>query len=123
MKKNRLIFIGRRRLKKWAFSVGKEDTTIDAESPEMETGNRNIYMGAGFSPKKDPEHLPPTNFWQHIGTIIHKVPHFLASTESEFGLRAACATMTVAVICYLRDTQTFFLDNRLLWALIIISIG
>jgi len=121
MKKNRLILPGQRRLKKWILSIGKEDVSVDNESPDsMENGNRNIYMGSGFTPVKDPEHLPPNTVWQHIGNGIRKIPHFLGSTESAFGFRVACATLTVGIVAFLKDTQTFFIEQRLVWAMIII---
>ncbi|TVY90187.1 Uncharacterized protein LAWI1_G001995 [Lachnellula willkommii] len=124
MKKNRLILPGQRRIKKWILSIGKEDISVDTESPDsMENGSRNIFMGAGFNPVKDPEHMPPATVWQHFGNGIRKIPHFLGSTESAFGFRVACATMTVGIIAYLKDTQTFFMEQRLVWAMIIIAIG
>lgn len=121
MKKNRFIWPGQRRLRKWVLSIGKEDTSIDNESPDsMENGNRNVYMGSGFSPLKDPEHLPPATIWQHFGNGLRAIPHFLGSTESAFGFRVACATLTVGIVAFLKDTQTFFIEQRLVWAMIII---
>lgn len=89
----------------------------------MESGSRNIYMGSGFFPRKDPEHLPPNTAWQHFGNGIRKIPHFLGSTESAFGFRVACATLTVGIVAFLKDTQTFFIEQRLVWAMIIIVSG
>lgn len=64
MKKNRLIFPGKKRLMKWILGTKTADITIDNESPDsLEAGTHNIYLGAGFNPKKDPEHLPPTTAW------------------------------------------------------------
>lgn len=124
MKKNRLILPGKRRLKKWIMNIGKEDATIDTESPDsLESGANTVYLGAGFNPKKDPEHLPPETAWQHFGNYLRGIPHFLGSTESTFGFRVACATLSVGIIAFLRDTQTFFIEQRLVWAMIIIAIG
>jgi hypothetical protein len=121
MKKNRLILPGQRRIKKWILSIGKEDVSVDNESPDsMENGSRNIYMGSGWNPVKDPEHLPPNSVWQHFGNGIRKIPHFLGSTESAFGFRVACATLTVGIAAFLKETQRFFIEQRLVWAMIII---
>lgn len=124
MKKNRLIVPGMRRMRKWVMSIGSEDATIDNETPDsMEAGTHTLYLGAGFNPQKDPEHLPPVTAWQHFGNYLRKIPHFLGSTESAFGFRVACATLSVGIIAFLRDSQTFFMQQRLVWAMIIIAIG
>ncbi|KAE9372370.1 hypothetical protein N431DRAFT_339051 [Stipitochalara longipes BDJ] len=124
MAKNRFIFPGKRRLMKWIVNIGREDTTVDIESPDSaEAGTNSVYMGAGFNPKKDPEHLPPETAWQHFGNGLRKIPHFLGSAESAFGFRVACATLTVGIVAFLKDTQTFFIEQRLVWAMIIIAIG
>ncbi|KAL2075689.1 hypothetical protein VTL71DRAFT_632 [Oculimacula yallundae] len=124
MKKKRLITPGQKRLKKWVMSIGREDNSLDSNTPDsMEAGNNMIYMGSGFNPKKDPEHLPPQNPWQKFGNAIRTIPHFLGSTESAFGFRVACATLTIGIVAFLKDTQQFFIEQRLVWAMIIIAIG
>ena len=96
MKKSHLIVPGPRRLKKWVLSIGREDSTVDTESPDsMEAGTNNVYMGSGFNPRKDPEHLPPTTAWEKFGNGLRTIPRFLGSTESAFGFRVACATLTM----------------------------
>lgn len=89
----------------------------------MESGGNNVYMGSGFGPKKDPEHLPPKTAWQHFGNGIRTIPRLLSSTESAFGLRVACATLSIGIIAFLRDSYEFFIAQRLVWAMIIIAIG
>ena len=94
--KNHLIVPGPRRLRKWVLSVGREDSTVDTESPDsMEAGTTNVYLGSGFNPRKDPEHLPPKNAWEKFGNGLRTIPRFLGSTESAFGFRVACATLTM----------------------------
>ena len=67
MKKNRLIFPGKKRLLKWILGTKTGDTSIDALSPDsMEAGTHNVYLGSGFDLKKDPEHLPPQTAWVRI---------------------------------------------------------
>ncbi len=124
MKKNRLIVPGQRRIKKWILGFGREDATVDAEYPDStEAGMNNVYMGSGFNKRKDPEHLPPQTAWQHFGNGLRTIPRFLRSPESAFGFRVACATLTVAIVAFLKDTQLFFIEQRLVWAMIIIAIG
>jgi hypothetical protein len=90
MSKTRFIFPGKRRLKKWIINIGREDTAIDTESPDSaEAGTNTVYMGSGFNPKKDPEHLPPRTAWQYFGNGLRTIPHFLGSAESTFGFRVA----------------------------------
>lgn len=86
MSKKRLILPGYRRLKKWVFSIGKEDSSLDSETPDsMEAGSHNVYMGSGFRSKKDPEHLPARNAWERFGNGVRTIPRFLGSAESAFG--------------------------------------
>lgn len=124
MKKNRLITPGQRRLRKWILDIGRKDSPLDTNTPDsMEGGLNSVHMGSGFSPRKDPEHLPAKNAWQTFGNGLRAIPHFLGSIESAFGFRVACATLTVGILAFLHDTQTFFLEQRLVWAMIIIAIG
>ncbi len=123
MKKNRLQFPTLHRLRKWGASIlSEEDST--GESPDaLESGLNIVFVGDGFGKRKDPEHLPATNRWQKLGNGLRKIPKFFGSSESMFGLRCACATMTVGIICFLQETQVFFQEQRLVWAMIIIGMG
>ncbi|KAA8567922.1 hypothetical protein EYC84_008363 [Monilinia fructicola] len=109
MKKNRLIVPGQRRLKKWIFGIANADTTADSNTPDnQEAGINNVYLGSGFNPRKDPEHLPPKTAWQHLGNGLRTIPRFLGSPESAFGFRAACATLTLGIIAFLKKYSCFF---------------
>ncbi len=136
MEKNRLIHPGVRRIRKWILSLGTEDSTVDSNAPDsLEGGSSTVYLGSGFNKKKDPEHLPATNKWERFGNGIRKISHFLGSVESGFGVRVArkyksmtmrsfclfllVATMTIGIVAYLESTQAFFLEQRLVWAMII----
>lgn len=126
MDKRRLMYPTLRLLRKWVVSVLRdhEDTNGGDESPDaVERSNNVVYMGDGFGAKHDPEHLPPTNAWQRFGNGIRAVSRLLGSQESLFGLRAACATMSIGILCFLEPTQTFFRQQRLVWALIMIAIA
>jgi uncharacterized membrane protein YccC len=126
LSKTRLILPGFKRMKKWLMSIG------DADDGSREDGNgigdidqsaHNVDMGQSFRPRKDPEHLPPTNFAQRMGDSLRGFPGFFRSPESAFGFRVAVATMSIAIIGFLHDTQTFFVQNRLLWAMIMVAIS
>jgi len=69
-----------------------------------------------FKQKRDPDHLPPANKWEHAGNQLRKIAHFFASPEAHFAFRVATATMCIAVINELRETQTTFTTRRFFWA-------
>ena len=46
---------------------------------------------------------------------------YIGDPESAFGLRVAMATMTIGIVNFLEPTQTFFVRQRLVWAMIIIG--
>jgi hypothetical protein len=124
--KNKLIWPGAKRFKKWLKSIfTNQDTTQDDETTitGFNSSNTTVYLGDAYKSKKDPEHLPPANAWEKFGNGVRSVSHFLQSSESAFGFRAACATMSIAIIAFLRDTQTFFVEQRLVWALIMVAIS
>lgn len=126
MSKSRLIVPGNRRLRKWIANTFKvEDATHDdsATIADIDGSNTIIALGSAYQSRKDPEHLPPQNFWQRIGDYIRVFPRFLRSPESAFGFRVACATMSIAIVAYLRDTAKFFVEQRLVWAMIMIAIS
>lgn len=124
--KNKIIAPGWKRLKKWAVSIFKpQDSNHDDETTiaGFDRNNTTIYMGEAYKNKKDPEHLPPKNAWERFGDIIRACSRFLRSSESAFGFRAACATMSIGIVAFLRDTQTFFVEQRLVWAMIMVAIS
>ena len=84
---------------------------------------QTLYMGAAFGKRIDPEHLPPRNIGEKIGDKIRKIPDFFRSDASAFAFRVTCASMSIAIINYLHDTQKFFQEQRLLWSMIMIAIS
>jgi hypothetical protein len=124
--KSKMIWPGAKRSKKWIKSIfSPQDANSDDETTVAgsDRSNTTVYMGDAYKSKKDPEHLPPANAWEKFGNFIRGISHFLSSSESAFGFRAACATMSIAVVAFLRDTQTFFVEQRLVWALIMVAIS
>ncbi|KAH7113817.1 hypothetical protein B0J11DRAFT_472026 [Dendryphion nanum] len=124
--KSKLILPGKKRFKKWIRSLfnsqdmHENDETIAAG---LERDGVTVYMGEAYNKRHDPEHLPPRNAWEKLGNKLRTIPAFLRSPESSFGFRTACATMTIAIIAYLRDTQDFFVQHRLVWAMIMVALS
>lgn len=125
-KKSKVIFPGSKTIYKWIRStVGREDLSQeDAYTRNMDpVGSSSVYLGQAFMKKSDPEHLPPRNSVERVGNMIGRFPHFLRSDASMFGLRVVAATFTIGIVCYLRDSQEWFLKQRLLWAMIMVAIS
>ena len=124
MKRRRVIVPGLKRVRKWLVaSLSAEDANADHAPDTSETRGMNIEMGDAYRRSKDPEHLPPTNTWQRFGNLVRLIPRFLRSQESAFGFRVACATLSIGMVAFLRDTQAFFIQQRLVWAMIMVAIG
>ncbi|KKA20157.1 Uncharacterized protein T310_5811 [Rasamsonia emersonii CBS 393.64] len=122
--RTRLIIPGNKRLKKWVLSAFKvQDGHDDDDIGDIHSQSVVLYLGEAYKTRKDPEHLPPENTMQKIGDWIRLIPRLLRSSESAFGFRVACATMSVAIIDLLHDTQPFFVRQRLLWAMIMVAIS
>ncbi|KAF2736579.1 hypothetical protein EJ04DRAFT_462988 [Polyplosphaeria fusca] len=124
--KTRLIFPKKKQFSKWVASTFRTpDATTEDNTTVADIGGQNtvVYLGSAFKTKKDPEHLPPRNVWEKFGNFIRGISHLLGSPESSFGFRCACATMSIAIIAYLKDTQRFFVEQRLVWAMIMVAIS
>ncbi|TGJ80791.1 hypothetical protein E0Z10_g7977 [Xylaria hypoxylon] len=124
MARKRLIVPKPKVIRKWITSVfSDEEKRQENDGDLFDTGMAVINMGDSFALKRDPEHLPPTNFWQRIGNGLRAISKFFSSEESAFGFRCACATLTIGIIAFLEQTHVFFQEQRLVWAMIIIAIG
>lgn len=124
MKKSKLISPGLKRIKKWVTgSLKVEDAGADHTPDSIESVGVSIYSGESFGAAKDPEHLPPTNAWQRSTNGLRQFSGLLRSQESAFGFRVACATLSIGIVAYLKDTSVFFLEQRLVWAMIMVAIG
>jgi hypothetical protein len=125
MNKNRLIFPGYKRLKKFFTSlVEQNDVSNDAATfQDVNEGTHQVYMGASYYKRKNPEHLDPENTVQKLGDVIRRIPEFFKSSASSFGFRVACATISLAIPLFLRRTQHFSNTWRLLWAVIMAAIS
>ena len=125
MRRQRLIVPRWKTIRKWARNaLDVEDTPSTDSETNVNVGSMgSVHLGDAFKERKDPEHLPPTNVWERLGTYLQSVPKFLGAPEVGFGFRVACATMSIAVMAYLEQTQRFFFEQRVVWALIMIAIG
>ncbi|KAF2452593.1 hypothetical protein BDY21DRAFT_358551 [Lineolata rhizophorae] len=126
LSRNRLITPGYRRIRKCIDRMFKtEDVALDQDRfmGDIDGGNNTLWLGEAYRPRKDPEHLPPTNAIERAGNMLRAMPRFLRSPESMFGLRVACATMSVAIIGYVRQTHHFFIHQRFVWAIIMVVIS
>ncbi|CAG7950940.1 unnamed protein product [Penicillium nalgiovense] len=123
LSKTRLIIPGGKRVWKWAKSFMAAQDHEDDNMGDIHTRNNILQLGEAYKLRKDPEHLPPTTRFEKIGDRIRVVPGFLRSLESSYGFRVACATMTVGIVAFLRDTQTFFTAQRLVWGMIMVNLS
>ncbi|KIV99451.1 hypothetical protein, variant 1 [Verruconis gallopava] len=89
---------------------------------ESEPGGA-IRLGDALKSPRDPEHLPPKNSWQAFGDRVRSASHILGSDAAQFGVRVTIATMSVGIMAYLEKTHTFFIKQRVVWAVIMIIIG
>lgn len=126
LSKTRIVVPGFKRLQKWVVSIFVDGGDGTQDDQQIDTGANEattVYLGDAYKKRRDPEHLPPQNTWERFSDHLRTVPHFFQSPSSSFGLRVACATMSIAVVAYLHDTQTFFTTERLFWSQIMISIS
>ncbi|KAI9721166.1 MAG: hypothetical protein M1828_005273 [Chrysothrix sp. TS-e1954] len=122
MKKTRLIVPTFKRLKKWINSaVAQGDIGSEDQGVIDPPNSYELAFGDAFLSKRDAEHLPPQNLVERIGDHIRVIPHILRSRHSVFGFRAACATLSIAIVAYLKDSYMFFTKQRVVWALIMVA--
>ncbi|KAJ4609481.1 hypothetical protein HRR85_006671 [Exophiala dermatitidis] len=123
MKKNKIIHPGWRRIRKLLQSSFMQADS-DQGTPDGEGGGIIVSLGASLTQgKKDPEHLDPTTWYQKVTDRLRSVPKFLASPESAFGFRAAVASTSLAIIGFIRQTSSFYLAQRGIWAVIMVAIS
>ncbi|KAL4778599.1 hypothetical protein BJX76DRAFT_131446 [Aspergillus varians] len=124
LSKTRLVIPGSKRLRKWALSIFKaDDSQGDDHLGDVNSHSGVLQLGEAYRTKKDPEHLPPVTTLQKIGDKIRRLSAMLRSPESSYGFRVACATMTIAVVYFIRDTQEFFIRQRFVWGIIMVNLS
>ncbi|KAF2808978.1 uncharacterized protein BDZ99DRAFT_418542, partial [Mytilinidion resinicola] len=116
MSKQRFLFPGRKNVKKFLrlSSMVTKDEDDDCESAPDPIHD----LGEAFHSRKDPEHLPAEGWLQEIGEILRAIANMFRSKHSSFGFRVACAIMSVAVLSLIRQTQHFYVEQRIFWGAI-----
>jgi hypothetical protein len=124
MKKKRLILPSWKRMEKWMWAaISREDNNLDYEAASTRCGTVTVYLGDALQSEKDAEHLPPTSTWEKASDRLRIIPEFFGSAESYFGFRVATGTMVIAIVCFLRNSQHFFITQRLIWGSIMVAIS
>lgn len=88
-------------------------------------GGPRVELDPVFHKPRNPDHLPAANTVEAVGDCIRKISVVLRTEHAAYGLRGACAVMTIAIVGFLHDSQDFYFAQRLLWALfaILLSMG
>ncbi|GIC90374.1 FUSC family protein [Aspergillus udagawae] len=124
MKKKRFIMPAWKQMKKWFWaSFSREDGELDYQNYCKRSGTVRVYLDDVLQTGMDAEHLPPANTWEKFNVKLRTFAHLFGSPESFFGFRVAIATMTVAVFAFLRNTQQFYIQQRLIWGSIMVAIS
>lgn len=124
MRKRRFIHPTRKHIRKWFWAIlSREDSNLDYQAYSTRSGTPLVYIDDAIHGGRDVEHLPPTSPWETVTDKFRAIPHFFGSPESTFGFRVATATMVIAIICYLRNSQQFFIEQRLIWGSIMVAIS
>ncbi|KAJ5973853.1 hypothetical protein N7481_011063 [Penicillium waksmanii] len=124
MGKKRLVHPTWKLIKKWFWAaLSREDQELDYYQYSRRSGTVRIYLNDVIQTGTDPEHLLPKSTWEKIGDNFRRGYHFFGSPESVFGFRVAVATMTVSLVAFLRNSQHFYIQQRLIWGSIMIAIS
>lgn len=124
MKKKRLALPSLRQIKKWLrASLGREDSNLDYEAYSTRSGTPTVYLGDALQVERDAEHLPPVTFWEKFTDGFRLIPKLFGSAESYFGFKVATGTMVIAIACFLRNSQHFFIEQRIIWGSIMVAIS
>jgi hypothetical protein len=119
MDKKIFIYPNFRVAKEWlfdCFSTDRDEISMAGETSTIR------FEDSDFRPR-DPEHLPPRNWYEKVGIVLRHFYYFIGSEESALGLWAACATMTIAILAFLKNSHIFFINQRVIWASVSIAIS
>ncbi|OAL36805.1 hypothetical protein AYO20_03860 [Fonsecaea nubica] len=124
MRKKRLITPTGKQWKKWAWAViSREDSNLDYTTYSYRSGTPTVYLGDALGVNRDPEHLPPVTWWEKLTDYFRLIPRLFGSKESWFGFRVAVGTMIIAVTAFLRNSQEFYIKQRIIWGAIMVAIS
>ncbi|KAK0126282.1 hypothetical protein ONS95_007894 [Cadophora gregata] len=122
-KKKRIIVPKLKTIIQWVRGLITGEDADPTANVDQSAGVEAVYIGDSFRASKDPEHLPPKTLWQRFGNYFRYIPKFLGSDAVRFGVRVTIAVMSIAVMCYVRQTHKFFIRQRVVWCLVMIGIG
>lgn len=124
MSKKRLIPPSWKQMNKWFWAaLSREDSNLDYQAYSTRSGSPTVYLHDALQAEKDTEHMPPASFRERVTDKFRVIPYFFGSAESAFGFRVAIATMTIAIVCFLRNSQLFYIEQRLIWGAIMVGIS
>ncbi|KAJ5383010.1 hypothetical protein N7517_000921 [Penicillium concentricum] len=124
MGRKRLIFPSWKRLRKWARdAVSREDSNLDYQDYSTRSGTVTVSLSGLLPASKNPEHAPPVSTWEKVSDKFRIFMNMFGSPESAFGFRVATATMVIAITCFLRNSQQFFIKQRIIWGSIMVAIS
>ncbi|GKZ36706.1 hypothetical protein AbraIFM66950_007881 [Aspergillus brasiliensis] len=124
MTRQRFIVPSWKQLTKWFWaSLSREDHELDYQQYNRRSGTVRVSLRDVLQTGTDPEHLSPRTHWERISDKFRSIFHFFGSPESMFGLRVAVATMSVTLVAFLRNSQHFYIQQRLIWGSIMIAIS
>jgi hypothetical protein len=124
MSKKRLILPTRKQIRMWFWAtLFREDSNLDYQAYSTRSGVPTVHLQDYLQSEKDTEHLPPVSLWEQVTDKFRVIPSFFGSAESGFGFRVATGTMAIAIVCFLRNSQQFFIEQRLIWGSIMVAIS
>ncbi|KAJ5832694.1 hypothetical protein N7474_001005 [Penicillium riverlandense] len=124
MKKKRLIIPTWKQMRKWFWALlAREDRELDYQNYTRRSGTVRVYLDDVLQTGTDAEHLPSETVWEKVTDKFRIVLRLFGSPESFFGFRVAVATMTIAIVAFLRNSQIFYIQQRLVWGSIMVAIS
>jgi hypothetical protein len=125
LSRNRILFPRMKQLRKFFGGIlEKDELGVNEHSMQYDQNSTyTVSLGESWRSKKDPEHLPPATWLERSGNGLRALSNFLKCPESAFGLRAALATISLALPIFIHQTQQWATANRAFWAVIMAAIS
>lgn len=106
-------------LLKWWFDMFRNpESTSHDHSSDMES-----HIPLTVVHTRDHRYFSAESYIEAVAKQIRAIPRLLRSPHSIYGFRTLCASMSIGIIAYLRDTHNFFVRQRVIWALIMTMIA
>lgn len=120
--KNALRYPSWDTLKKWAHQIYSAQTSdIWQMDHDAKATFGDLYHGLR-DPEREPDHVSEA-LLQPATSRFRSFYRFFGSEPSQIGFRAACATMSIAIVAFLASSQIFFIKQRLIWATITVAVA